>query len=90
MAYITVDVDIDLHDFTDRELIENLKWRYDHGSDKEKRKLLGKIQKITSGGSADTTRLSLLDAVKQEVCEKGMHKKSLEELERFFNERSEF
>ena len=80
----TVEIDLDdyIDDFDTSDLISELVSR--KLSDSEKRDLSDILKDNTN--NKDFPLLSLIDDVKIDVVRKGIHRKTLQELEIFFNE----
>ena len=78
MAYISVDVDVDIEDYLDevstRDLIEELNCR--DLSDSQKLDMVGY--------NAEPRKMSLMDDLKVEVIMDNLESKTLNEIEEFF------
>ena len=87
MAYITtrIDVDINLSDFDDDDIIQEVNDRISFASEERKRRLQQKIIDATHPNSASIDGVSLLQEMKMEICREGLADKTIDDLERFFN-----
>lgn len=84
MAQIKVEVDLD--EFSDHEILYEAVYRLRNGrgSDLVRKALEGAINDIT--GSEVKKERNLLDALKMEICEKNLGRRTLDEIEEFFKE----
>ena len=79
----TVEIDLDdyINEFDTFDLINELESR--NLKDKEKNQLSDMLKDNTN--NSDFPLLTLIDDVKMDVVRKGLHRKTLQELEIFFN-----
>jgi hypothetical protein len=81
MPYINIDLDDYIDEFDTDELISELDSR--KLNDSEKKSLSDILHDNTN--NSNFPLLTLIDDVKMDVVRKGLHKKTLQELELFFN-----
>ena len=82
----TVQVDVELDDFDTRDILHEAVYILTTkrgGGDKLRKELQCAINDIT-GGKGIKER-NLLDAMKMETCEKNLDRRTLDEIESFFN-----
>ena len=84
MARITVEVDID--DFDDAEVLRgavDILNNSRRGPERVRKQLQSAIYDIT--GEPSEKNRNLLDALKMEICEMNLDRRTLDEIEQFFN-----
>ena len=83
MAQIKVEVDLD--EFDDHEILHEAVYRLTKGRGKDllvSKQLQSVIHDITGGDGVKER--NLLDAMKMEICEKNLDRRTLDEIESFF------